>query len=246
MLYFFIFVLGVVLEYHFGLYARTQAIMVYLFTQIYRFSNWIGQIITRFFRWIGALILAFLVWLIGFFPWWLWVVLFLIAAILFALILGMYGLMAAFLLVALLLLILNLGLGLLAAIGAILATLVAWLGGFLADFAKWLMAILAGISLSLPSCSPPTPSVKQVAVVPQVEKELPKSNLVLVQKGDGCIRATARGDNPLNLNQCIDWTLAQGLKVRIVKGSKQAPTLYETDTLEYKDGQWILHRPNHK
>lgn len=259
MLYFLVFVVAVVLEYHFGLYVRTQAVVVYLFTQIYRFFNWIWQIIARLFQWIGGVLMATLAfiarcleWLLGLLPWWLLALILFLLVLVAALGLGMYFLAGLFLLGLLALLLWNSLWAILLGLMLAMLAIFAWFADLFSGFGKWIAGLLSAFALSIPTCST-APTVQQeqaphavkqadsVVVVPPVSHE---SIVVFIQPGDGTIRATARGGYPLDLNESIAWTHGQGLVVRKVRGFVHAPTLYLGDTLEYKDGQWVLHRPN--
>jgi hypothetical protein len=258
-LYLLLFVLGVVSEYHFGLYKRAQKFLTYLVLQIRRFFIWIVRLLDQLLAWILGTTLAilelickFFDWLFGLLPWWLWAIALFLLALLALFGLGMYILGALVLLALLVVLLLN---GLWAVLaGVILALLafLAWFAGLFGSLAKWLAAIFTGISLSIPTCSTsvPPPSAptqviekkEEVVTFEPLKVTASQFTVVQVQPGDGCIRATARGQHALSLNECITWTRDQGLRVQTVRGFVHAPTLYLGDSLEYKDGQWILHR----
>lgn len=250
------FVGGVVCEYHFGLYKRVQNLLEYLLTLVLRILTWIWRQVTRFFRWLGRILRSlleflrrFLLWLLGLLPWWLLALLLVLLALVAGLGLGMWLLAGVFLFGLLAVLLLN---GLWTALVVLLLALLAifsWFADLFSGLGKWLAGLLSAFVLSIPTCTT-APSVKQEEP-PAVKQEVPvvpppatlESIMVLIQPGDGTIRATARGGYPLSLNESIDWARGKGLEVHAVRGYVHAPTLYPGDSLEYKDGRWYLHRP---
>ncbi len=181
--------------------------------------------------------------------WWLLAVLLLILAAFLAFLgflpaaLGL-GLLAGFLFFALL--------GLLGSIIALIAGFAALLLGGLQSIGKWLTALLASVSLTLPTCSdapmPPTPAplVASPAPAPMPTQRAQEEacTFASIEKGDGTIRATARGGHALGLVESIEWSRKQGEPVRQVGKFIHAPTLHLSYQLKWCDDKgWILVRP---
>jgi hypothetical protein len=133
----------------------------------------------------------------------------------------------------------------------ILLAISVWFANLFSGFGKWLAGILSAFAMSIPTCST-APTVKKEPIPTAVKQGHPVTVvpsvatvpiLVLIQPGDGTIRATARGGYPLGLSESIKWAREDGYKVQSEHGYIHAPTLGLGDSLEYKDGRWILHRP---
>lgn len=208
------------------------------------------------------IVLECIEWLMGL-PWrrwwqslrWLW---WLLGALLLLLaaVLAFLGFLPAAIGLALLALFLWLSLlGLLASIIVMILGMLAWFAGLFQDLAKGLAALLAGLSLTIPTCSDTAsvPAPAPAAVVSPAPAPLPPTQeattcaIVSIEKGDGTIRATARGGHPLGLEESMEWTRIQGLPVRRVGRHIHAPTLYTSDHIEWCDDKgWILVRPSQR
>jgi hypothetical protein len=145
-------------------------------------------------------------------------------------------------------------LGLIGSLIVILLGMLAWFADVFQALAKWIAAFLAGLSLTLPTCSdvpsaptpPPQAAIPAAAIPPRVTEEK-TCTIVPIEKGDGAIRATARGGHALGLAGSIEWTRTQGLPARRVGRYIHAPTLYTSDHIEWCDDKgWILVRPSQR
>jgi hypothetical protein len=251
-----VFVVGVVAEYHFGLYERTVTILARLAAVLRLALQIAAACLQAIWQWLARLPFELLlIRVLGFAA--------AVAVLLFVAFLTQQLVwmdvpsvapsrdaadwsMLGWIIAGVLALIAFLVTGV-AALASGIWLVVSNITSGLVALAKWLLTILSALALVMPaSCTqepqamvPPLTVVGTAHVAPKPEEYLIFHPL----PGEGCIRVTRRAGHPLSLRQCIE--LAQQSNLQQVvnkKGLHEAPRVYLPDEFSLRDDKWSILR----